>query len=98
MLGYAAAGAVRLGPPQFRSPGFGNSGCQVGIVTLIVLSRKGPHGSEKTSPMGTKPSRLRCMPYSPMFPRQNRGEGDGTVVLIMALDTGVHDSFQLLCH
>ena len=39
-----------------------------------------------------------CMAYSPMLPRQNRGEGDGTVVLIMALDTGVHDSFQLLCH
>ena len=32
------------------------------------ISFTGPPRSEKASPMGTKPSRLRAMPYSPMFP------------------------------
>ena len=30
----------------------------------------GPSRPPKTSPMGRNPSRLRCMLYSPMFPRQ----------------------------
>ena len=36
---------------------------------------RGPRSPLKNSPMGTTSPRLRCMPYFPMFLRQNRGEG-----------------------